>query len=114
MRPLATKHTEGSATKATKITKYLMCSFVSFVCFVANPVFVASAQTLDRAEIHGTVRDETGGALDGVSIRLRDTRTSFERTVVTGRDGQYSAPLLPLGVYVVQADRSGFARTTSA
>jgi hypothetical protein len=71
------------------------------------------AQTLDRAEINGTIRDETGAALDGVAVTLRETKTGFARTLVTGEDGRYSAPLLPLGVYVVQAARAGFSGVAS-
>ena len=33
--------------------------------------------------------------------------------MVTGDDGRYSAPLMPLGVYVVQAERPGFSAATS-
>ncbi len=77
----------------------------------ASPVV---AQTLDRAEIAGTIQDETGAALGGVAVTLRETRTGFERLVVTRDDGRYSAPLLPLGVYVVQTERPGFSAATSA
>jgi hypothetical protein len=73
----------------------------------------AIAQTLDRAEINGTIRDETGAALAGVGVTLRETKTGFERTVVTGGDGRYSAPLMPLGVYVVRAERPGFSGAES-
>ena len=46
-------------------------------------------------------------------MTLRQTQTGFERTMVTGDDGRYSAPLMPLGVYIVQAERTGFSATTS-
>ena len=46
-------------------------------------------------------------------MTLRETKTGFERTTVTGDDGRYSAPLMPLGVYVVQAERPGFSAATS-
>lgn len=72
------------------------------------------AQTLDRGEIHGTIRDESGAVLPGVVVRLRDTRTGFERITISGNAGQYSGLLLPLGVYVVQAELSGFSVATSA
>jgi hypothetical protein len=73
----------------------------------------AMAQTLDRAEITGTIRDETGAALGDVTVTLRETKTGFERTVVTVDNGRYSAPLMPLGVYVVKTERPGFAAATS-
>ena len=73
----------------------------------------ASAQTLDRAEISGTIRDETGAALGDVAVTLRETKTGFERAIVTGENGRYSAPLMPLGVYVVRAERPGFSSAKS-
>ena len=69
----------------------------------------ASAQTLDRAEIHGTVRDETGAMLDGVAVTIRETVTGVERSMVTGTAGTFSAPLLALGQYLVRAERREFA-----
>jgi hypothetical protein len=80
------------------------------VLFVALKIAIgAEAQTLDRGEIHGTVRDESGAVVQDVRITLHDTITGFERTTVSTATGQYSAMLLPLGVYVVQADHNGFA-----
>jgi hypothetical protein len=76
---------------------------------VVGLISPVAAQTLDRAEIHGTIRDETGAVLDDVSVTLTETNTGLERATVSGRDGHYSAPLMPLGVYVVRAERSGFA-----
>jgi hypothetical protein len=73
----------------------------------------AGSQTLDRAEVHGIVRDETGAPLQDVRVVLRETQTGFERVVLTGANGEYSAPLLPLGRYVVRAERAGFSPATS-
>jgi hypothetical protein len=89
-----------------------------FLTVVVIAAFLASAahavgQTRDRAEINGTIQDETKAALGGVTVTLREMKTGFERTMVTGDDGRYSAPMLPLGVYVVQAERPGFADATS-
>ena len=82
-------------------------------------VFLAAAslvraQALDRGDIAGTIRDQTGAALGGVTVTLRETRTGVERVMVTNDDGRYSAPLLSPGVYVLHADRSAFAAATSA
>ncbi len=46
-------------------------------------------------------------------MTLRETKTGFERTTVTGSDGRYSVPLMPPGVYVVQAERPGFSGADS-
>ena len=97
------------STRTRPGTTWLIISALAASSWAA-PVL---AQTLDRAEINGTIRDETGAVLDGVTVTLRDTRTGLERTTATGRDGQYSAPLMPVGVYVVKAERTGFAAVTS-
>ncbi|MGE4054103.1 MAG: carboxypeptidase regulatory-like domain-containing protein [Vicinamibacterales bacterium] len=73
----------------------------------------AWAQTSDRGEIHGTIRDQTGAVLRGATVTLRETRTGFERTAVTGDAGRYSALLLPLGEYIVRAELPGFTAVES-
>lgn len=89
----------------------LLVAAVGCVLASAPP---ARAQTLDRGEVAGTIRDQTGAALGDVAVVLRETRTGTERATVTSGDGRYSAPLLSPGVYVVQAERAGFAAATSA
>src|SRR5437773_11955127 len=74
-----------------------------------STVIASSAQTLDRGEINGTIRDESGAVLPGVAVTLRETKTGFERNTVSAAAGQYSGLLLPLGVYVVRAELPGFS-----
>lgn len=59
--------------------------------------------------ISGFVVDESGGALPGVTVTLRNTATNFERTVVTGDGGRFRAPLMPLGPYTITTTLEGFA-----
>ncbi len=56
----------------------------------------------------GRVMDESGAALPGVTITATNDATGFSRTVVTGVDGGYRFPSLPVGTYTVVADLSGF------
>jgi hypothetical protein len=76
-------------------------------------VIPSRAQTLDRGEINGTIRDESGAVLPGVAVTLRETKTGFERSTVSAAAGQYSGLLLPLGVYVVRAELPGFSAAKS-
>jgi len=67
----------------------------------------AVAQTV-TGTMKGSVTDKAGGVLPGVTVTVRSTETGLERIVVTGKDGTYSAPFLPIGKYNVQAELTGF------
>ncbi len=60
--------------------------------------------------ITGTVQDQSGAVVSGadVSITNQDTKV-VERTVKTDVDGNFTAPLLPVGTYTVTVQSSGFA-----
>ncbi len=74
----------------------------------------AGAQTLDRGDISGTVYDESGAVLPGVTVTVRETDTGFSRVVVTSSVGQFTAVLLPVGNYTITADLQGFSPAQSA
>ena len=84
-----------------------------FVCLAlvlhAPPVRAQSAAT--TGAIEGTVLDESGGVLPGISVALRNTATNYETTVTTGPNGRFRGPLLPLGPYRITATMQGFAKT---
>ncbi|MGE3956710.1 MAG: carboxypeptidase regulatory-like domain-containing protein [Vicinamibacterales bacterium] len=84
------------------------------LAIILAPAVPLGAQALDRGDITGLIRDQTGAPLGDVTVTLRDTRTGAERVVVTGDEGRFSAPLLAPGVYVARADRTGFSGATSA
>jgi outer membrane receptor protein involved in Fe transport len=62
-------------------------------------------------EIVGTVTDETGGVLPGVTVTIRNQATGVSRDTQTDERGRYRAPLLPVGTYEVSAALDGFATT---
>ena len=59
--------------------------------------------------IEGTVVDESGAAVPGASVVLKNTATNFERQVTTDKDGRFRGLLLPLGPYKVTVSLKGFA-----
>jgi Carboxypeptidase regulatory-like domain/TonB dependent receptor len=73
---------------------------------------MAMAQT-SGASLAGTVTDESGGALPGVTVTAMNNATGFSRSTITAADGTYHFPLLPAGTYDVTADLSGFASVTT-
>ncbi|MEW6321850.1 MAG: TonB-dependent receptor [Acidobacteriota bacterium] len=73
---------------------------------LASPVFAQS--TAINGTIEGTVKDDQGGVLPGVTVTITNLGTGEARTVVTGTNGLYRAPLLALGTYRVHAELQGF------
>ncbi|HLE71659.1 MAG TPA: carboxypeptidase-like regulatory domain-containing protein, partial [Vicinamibacteria bacterium] len=67
---------------------------------------------LDRGDIVGTVTDETGAALPGVTVTVTHVETGLTRVVTTDSGGRYVAKLLPVGSYVIIAELPAFATVT--
>jgi len=66
----------------------------------------AQAQTM--SQLGGKVMDASGGVIAGARVLARNTGNSLERTALTGADGRYIIPSLPIGVYEVRAEFTGF------
>ena len=58
--------------------------------------------------IAGTIRDESGAVLPGVTITATHTGTGVTRTTASNETGSYSLPNLPLGPYRLEAALDGF------
>ncbi len=59
--------------------------------------------------IEGTVVDQEGGVLPGVTVTLTNTGTGFQRVLVTDERGRFRGVLLPLGDYRIKAELEGFS-----
>jgi hypothetical protein len=66
--------------------------------------------TAINGTLEGTVRDEQGALLPGVTVTLTNVDTGEQRVVVTNESGLYRAPLLSLGTYRVAAELQGFKK----
>ena len=62
-----------------------------------------------RTELRGTVTDETGGALPGVTVFIQNEADGTFREVITGGDGSYFAAQLLPGTFTVTAALPGFS-----
>ena len=83
-----------------------VCVLLSLLCavFLSRPVLAQTA----TATVLGTVRDETGAVLPGVSVVVRHLDTGASRAIVTDDEGRYLLPNLSVGNYQVQAELGGF------
>src|SRR5258708_6436105 len=69
----------------------------------------AWAQGTSTSEINGAIHDPTGGAVPNARIKLRQTATGAVRALVSGPDGRYVFPELPVGPYEMEVTKPGFA-----
>jgi hypothetical protein len=67
----------------------------------------ASAQATSSS-IEGVLRDSSGGALPGVAVVAKHQDTGLIREVVSGANGRFVMPGLPLGRFEVRATLEGF------
>jgi hypothetical protein len=66
--------------------------------------------TAINGTLEGTVKDEQGALLPGVTVTVTNLDTGEQRVVVTNERGLYRAPLLSLGTYRVAAELQGFKK----
>jgi outer membrane receptor protein involved in Fe transport len=71
-------------------------------------VSLAALGQTTMATLRGTVHDEQGGALPGVTMTARQAETNTTRTTVTNESGQFFLPTLPPGTWALQVELSGF------
>ena len=76
-------------------------------------VFCVGAVSLwgqgSTAQISGTIRDATGAGVPSADIRVTQTATGVSRAILSGEDGGYVVPNLPVGPYLVQSPRRASA-----
>ena len=88
--------------------RYLARAIVAvFLLALIAPAF-AAAQAGSTAQVTGTVKDESGGVLPGVTVTVTQTSTGFTRSAVSDETGGYVLPNLPVGPYRLEATLQGF------
>src|ERR1700680_3791582 len=68
------------------------------------------AQAVSTSQISGTVQDSSGLAVPGAEVKVTQTDTGAIRAVVSGPDGAYVIPSLPVGPYSLEVTKEGFTR----
>jgi outer membrane receptor protein involved in Fe transport len=81
-------------------------AFVALLCSSFPPAALAQSAT---GEIQGTIVDQSGAVLPGVTVSIVNTATGATREVATDADGLFGVPGLPVGPYEVTASLQGFA-----
>ena len=85
----------------------LVASLLGFATVVPH----SEAQVVGGT-ISGSVADATGAAIPGAHVLVHNDETGNERRLLSGPDGRYSAPSIPVGTYTLRVDADGFADQT--
>src|SRR5580700_10311752 len=68
------------------------------------------AQTAGAGTITGVLTDQTGAAVPGATVVVRNTDTGIDRSTTTNDSGIYFATFLQPGHYEVSVSKTGFAK----
>ena len=71
---------------------------------------IACAQTV-TGSIRGTVTDASGAVVIDARVAAKNVNTGVTTTTVTDGSGSYNLQTLPIGTYVVSAEKAGFKIT---
>jgi outer membrane receptor protein involved in Fe transport len=87
--------------------KARLSSASAVLAFVLLLSAIGNAQTINGS-ISGAVTDQNGSALSGVSVKVIKAGTGAMREATTNNEGIYRIVGLPVGVYAVRVELSGF------
>ena len=79
-----------------------------FFCALILLLTASAAWAQATAQLSGTVRDESGAVLPGVTVTATQTDTGLVRTAVTEGTGDYLLTNLPIGPYRLEVALQGF------
>ena len=74
------------------------------------PCWRAAAQAVANGEIHGVVQDSSGAIVVNAQVKALQTETAYSQTAVTGADGSYLIPGLPVGAYTLEVTAPSFIK----
>jgi hypothetical protein len=87
--------------------KLLYLLSLAVVCAACCPP--ALAQTSGNAQLNGAVTDSSGAVVPDAQITVTNTQTGVMRKTLSNASGNYSVPLLPVGVYDIRGEKTGYA-----
>src|SRR5687767_15976669 len=81
----------------------------SFLIFILFGVLTALAQS-DRGAITGSIVDQGGGVMPGVSVVATNLATNQELRTESTETGNYTIPAIPAGIYSLTVEQPGFRK----
>ena len=87
--------------------RMIVCTFALLLA-AAAPAFAQ----FDRGTISGTIKDQQGGVVPGVTVTVTNQATQQSRSAVTDGSGYFTLPLLEPSRYDIAAELDGFKKIT--
>ena len=84
-----------------RLLRSVLCGLLCLIPGVAQ---------LDNASLFGTVTDPSGGVIAAAVVKIQNVDTAQAISAATDANGNYFAPVLPIGRYRVTVRPSAFAR----
>lgn len=85
----------------------LLAGLVGVLSFIPATSALAQAEATTGV-VEGTVDDQSGSVIPGATVTLAQTETGFERVVISDDAGRFRARLLPVGIYLMKVEQTGF------
>jgi hypothetical protein len=85
-----------------------MCRTLSLACLLCTLAVPLFAQGVQTGTVRGTVRDEQGLAVPGVTVTVSSPALQGVRSAITNAEGRYTFATLPPGDYTIRVELSGF------
>src|SRR5688572_18274046 len=70
----------------------------------------AGAQGSPAGTVAGTISDPSGAVLPGVAVTAKGSQTGLTQQTVSGGDGDWRIPGLPIGAYEISFELDGFKK----
>ena len=99
--------TKGDRMRVTKFSSKLALSLLTAAMWIICGCGIAAAQ-VSSAAISGRVEDPSGAAIPGAMVTVTSMETGAVRTITADDSGNYRVVSLPVGLYEVRAEKTGF------
>src|SRR6266516_2600354 len=95
---------EGKTGKRSGVLAALIIAAATLLLMFA----VTGTAQQNTGTILGLVKDSSGAVIPGAGVTVVNEETNLTRTVITGENGAFRAPALPVGRYTVRVELAGF------
>src|SRR6185436_461096 len=97
------QQTDSSSEQRSSMHQPMKLRVLIYVCLLLALAPLAVFAQSSNGSINGTITDESGAALPGVTVSATNVATGAERNTVTNSTGYYQIALLPPATYRVKA-----------